>query len=53
LKRNILILSEALAHIVYAFHDKSISYFIDNESLVSDSYLDQIKTFLGSNPRAP
>ena len=53
LKRNILIFSEALVHLVYSFHDTSINYFIDNNALITDSYIDQIKSFLIKNPRAP
>ena len=53
LRRNILILSEALVHLIYSFKDKEITYFIDNNLLVSDSYLNQTKAFLAKNPRAP
>lgn len=40
-------------HLIYTFHDSAINYFIDNESLVQDSALDQVKSFLERNPRAP
>ena len=30
LRRNILILSEALVHLIYSFKNKEITYFIDN-----------------------
>ena len=43
LRRNILILSEALVHLVYTFHEPTITYFIDNQALVSDQYINQIK----------
>lgn len=46
-------MSEALVHLVYTFHDTSINYFIDNEAIVNNDYLDQIKTFIAKNPRAP
>lgn len=38
---------------VYSFHDNSITYFVDNESLVTDAYLLEITNFLSRNPRAP
>ena len=53
LRRNILIISEALVKLVYAFHEKNINFFIDNDAIVSESFLEQIKTFLSKNPRAP
>jgi hypothetical protein len=48
-----LILSEALVQLVYNFKDKEINYFLDNNQLVSDSFLDQSKAFFAKNPRAP
>jgi hypothetical protein len=53
LKRNILIISEALVKIVYAFSDKNLNFFIDNESIVNNDFLEQIKGFLAKNPRSP
>ena len=41
-KRNVQIISEAIVHVVYGFHEASIKYFIDNESIVEKSYIDQI-----------
>lgn len=53
LRRNILILSEAIVKIVYTFKDPNINFFIDNDSIVSETYTNQIKNFLAKNPRAP
>jgi hypothetical protein len=53
LKRNILILSEALVKIIYTFKDMNMNFFIDNDSIVSSSFIDQVKGFLSKNPRAP
>lgn len=53
LRRNILILSEALVKVIYTFHEKNINFFIDNDSIVNESFLEQIKGFLSKNPRSP
>jgi hypothetical protein len=53
MKRNILILSEALVKIIYTFNDMNMNFFIDNESIVNNTFIDQIKSFLSKNPRAP
>ena len=53
LRRSILIISEALVKLVYAFPEKNLNFFIDNDSIVSESFIDQIKGFLAKNPRAP
>lgn len=39
LKRNILIISEALVKVIYTFHEKNINFFIDNESLVNENFI--------------
>ena len=41
-----MILAEALVHIVYTFKNREMTYFIDNENLVSDAFLEQMKEFL-------
>ena len=46
-------MSEALVKLVYSFHDSQLNYFLDNNSLIADDFIDQIKDFLLSNPRAP
>lgn len=51
LRRNILIISEALVKVIYPFQDKSISFFSD--SLVSLDFIRHMGLFLASNPRAP
>ncbi len=53
LKRNILIISEALVKVIYTFHEKNINFFIDNDALVNENFINQIKGFLSHNPRAP
>ena len=53
LRRNILIISEALVKVIYTFHEKNINFFIDNDSIVSENFLEQIKGFLSKNPRSP
>lgn len=56
-KRNVLILSEALVHLVYDFNSagkgSEITYLVHNEQLISQEYLTQLTAFLASNPRAP
>ena len=53
LKRNILIISEALVKVIYSFTDKSVNFFLENDSLLNETSIDQVKDFLLKNPRAP
>ena len=39
LKRNILIISEALVKVIYSFHEKNINFFIDNDSLINENFI--------------
>lgn len=39
LKRNILIISEALVKVIYTFHEKNINFFIDNDSLINEHFI--------------
>ena len=42
LRRNLLIISEALVKLIYEFKDHSINFFLDNESVVDMQYMEQI-----------
>lgn len=46
LRRNILILSEALVKLIYNFQDKSINFFLDTDSTVCLDFINQVATFL-------
>lgn len=47
LKRNTLIVSEALLHTVYDFGDRKVNYFVSQnhaeETSIGDEYLNQLK----------
>ena len=53
LRRNILLLNEALVKVIYTFQDMNINFFIDNDSIVSEPFIDLMKAFLAKSPRAP
>ena len=53
LKRNILIISEALVKLIYNFEDKNTNFLLEREDLVNDTSINSIKSYLLKNPRAP
>jgi hypothetical protein len=53
LRRNILILSEALVKVIHTFQDRTINFLVDNNQIVSEDYLEQLKGFMSKNARAP
>lgn len=55
LKRNILILTDTIAHLIYTFADKNhvLISDADEKTIIDDKYYQDIKTFLQGTARAP
>ena len=43
LKRNILAITEPLVKLIYTFTDSNIDLFTENDPVVNNDFLDQIK----------